>query len=196
MEDIKRRFIELVSNYTTLSKEEEDLMLESYPIKSFKKGEYVLPEGKKTQDAFLILEGCIRQHIMIEGVDRTTGFFTEGEAVAEFESLSLEKPSLHSYSCVEDTIVVVVNSEKEKAFYKKFPRFEEITRMETEKILGKNQEQFSNFITKSPEARYKHLLQENPSLLQRVPQHQIASYLGITPESLSRISQRLLNHED
>ena len=196
MEDIKRRFIELVSNYTTLSKEEEDLMLESYPIKSFKKGEDVWPEGKKTQDAFLILEGCIRQHIMIEGVDRTTGFFTEGEAVAEFESLSLEKPSLHSYSCVEDTIVVVVNSEKEKAFYKKFPRFEEITRMETEKILGKNQEQFSNFITKSPEARYKHLLQENPSLLQRVPQHQIASYLGITPESLSRISQRLLNHED
>lgn len=188
---MKQKFIEYISGFTTLSKEEEELMLESYPIKQFKKGDYILEEGKTTQDAFLILEGCIRRHRQIDGVDKTTGFFTEGEAVAEFESLSFNTPTIHSYSCVEDTIIVVVNSEKEKAFYKKFSRFEEITRMETEKMLGKNQEQLSNFITQSPEERYKHLLHHKPELLQRVPQHQIASYLGITPESLSRIRKRI-----
>lgn len=191
---MQRKFIEYISSFTTLSKKEEDLMLESYPIKQFKKGDCILEEGKTTRDTFLILQGCIRRHCLIDGVDKTTGFFTEGEAVAEFESLSLNKPTVHSYSCVEDTIVVVVNSEKEKAFYKKFPRFEEIARMETEKMLGKNQEQLSNFITKSPEERYKHLSSLKPELLQRVPQHQIASYLGVTPESLSRIRKRIMKN--
>ncbi|MBO6515053.1 MAG: Crp/Fnr family transcriptional regulator [Bacteroidia bacterium] len=188
---MERRFIEYISSFTTLSKEEEELMLESYPIKQFRKGDCVLEEGTITQDTFLILEGCIRRHCTVDGVDKTTGFFTEGEAVAEFESLSFNKPTTHSYSCVEDTVAVVVNSEKEKAFYKRFPRFEELARMETEKMLGKNQEQLSNFITKSPEERYKHLLTNKPELLQRVPQHQIASYLGVTPESLSRIRKRI-----
>lgn len=189
---MEQKFIEYLSTFTTLSKEEEELMLESYPIKQFRKGDCILEGGKTTQDTFLILEGCIRRHRMIDGTDKTTGFFTEGEAVAEFKSLSLNKPTVHSYSCVENSIVVIVNSEKEKAFYKKFPRFEEFNRMETEKMLGKNQEQLSNFITKSPEERYKHLRTQKPELLQRVPQHQIASYLGITPESLSRIRKRVL----
>ena len=104
----------------------------------------------------------------------------------------MNKPTLNSYSCTENTIVVIVNSEKEKKFYQKFPRFEEITRLETEKILGNNQEQMSNFITQSPEERYQELLTTKPELLQRAPQHQIASYLGITPESLSRIRKRLV----
>lgn len=188
---MERIFIDYISSFTTLSKEEEESLLESYPIKRFKKGDCILAEGVITQDAFLVLEGCIRKHYVKEGVDKTTGFYTEGEVVAEFASLSLNKPTSNSYSCIEDSTVVVVNSEKEKAFYKKFPRFEEITRMETEKMLGENQEQLSDYITKSPEERYTLLLDQKPELLQRVPQHQIASYLGVTPESLSRIRKRI-----
>lgn len=184
-----------MSTFTTLSKEEEAHMRTSTVIKQFKKGSTILKEGKTTQDTFLIIEGCIRRHLLVDGIEKTTGFFTEGDAVAEFDSLSSNKPTLHSYSCVEDTVVVVVNSETEKDFYKIFPRFEEISRLETEKILGKNQQELSNFITKSPEARYKHFLKENPGLLQRVPQHQIASYLGITPESLSRIRKRIMKNK-
>lgn len=189
---MKKKFIEFISTFTTLSKEEEELMLESHPIKQFKKGDSVLRKGVVTQDTFLILEGCIRKHSFIDGVDKTTGFYTEGDAVAEFESQLSGKPTIHTYTCVEDTIVVIVNAEKEKEFYKKFPRFEEITRNEMSKILGKNQEILSNFISKSPEERYAHLVTNQPNLIQRVPQHQIASYLGITPESLSRIKKRIL----
>ena len=186
------KFLDQMSSFTTLSKEEEEFMRMNTVIKQFKKGSTILKEGEKTQDTFLILEGCIRRHLLVDGIEKTTGFFTEGDAVAEFESLSSNKPTLHSYSCVEDTAVVVVNSEREKEFYKKFPRFEEISRLETEKILGGNQQELSNFITKSPEGRYKHFLNENPELLNRIPQHQIASYLGITPESLSRIRKRIM----
>ena len=188
---MERKFIEFISSFTTLSKEEEEAMLESYPIKKFKKGDTVLEEGVLTNDTFLILEGCIRKHRIIDGVDKTTEFYTEGEPVAEFARLSMDQPTQNSYSCVEATVVVVVNSETEKKFYEKYPRFEEITRLETEKILGSSQEHLTNFITQSPEERYKELLTNKPELLQRVPQHQIASYLGVTPESLSRIRKRL-----
>ena len=189
---MERKFIEFISNFTTLSVEEEELMLASYPIIQFKKGDFILEEGKQTKDTFLILEGCISKHRTIDGVDRTTGFFTEGEAVAEFESITKNKPTLHSYTAVENSVIAIINSEKEEAFLKKFPRFETFNRMETEKMLGENQEQLSNFITQSPEERYQHLVDHKLELLQRVPQHQIASYIGVTPESLSRIRKRIL----
>ena len=189
---MERKFIEFISKFTTLSKEEEELMLASYPIKQVKKGEYILEEGENTKDTFLILEGCIRKHRIIDGVDKTTGFFTEGEAAAEFESITKNKPSVHSYTAVENSVIAIINSKKEEAFLKRFPRFEAFNRMETEKMLGENQEQLSNFIIQSPEERYNHLLSQKPELLQRVPQHQIASYLGVTPESLSRIRKRIL----
>lgn len=188
---MERKFVEYISTFTTLSKEEEEFMLESYPIKQFKKGVCILEEGKQTQDTFLILEGCIRRHRIIDGEDKTTDFYTESDAVAEFESLSQNKPTKHSYSCIEETVVVVINTEKEKVFYKKFPRFEELSRKQTEKMLGENQSELSDFITQSPEERYKHLWNDKPELLQRVPQHQIASYIGVTPESLSRIRKRM-----
>ena len=189
---MKKKFIEYISTLTSLTKEEEELLLADLVIRQFKKGDTLLKEGAFTQDTFLILEGCIRRHRLVDGMEKTTGFFTEGDAVAEFVSLSADKPSLHSYSSVEDTTVVVVNSEKEKEFYKILPRFEEISRLETEKMLGKSQEELSDFIVKSPEERYIHLTKEKPGLLQRVPQHQIASYLGVTPESLSRIRKRIM----
>lgn len=189
---MKEKFIAFIESITPISKEEEELLLADLEIKQVKKGVVILKEGDYTQDTFLILEGIIRRHRMVNGVEKTTGFFTEGDAVAEFDSVSANKPSLHSYSTVEDTIIVVTDSEKEKAFYKILPRFEEISRLETEKMLGKNQEELSNFITKSPEERYIHLSKEKPGLLQRVPQHQIASYLGVTPESLSRIRKRIM----
>ncbi|RLD76147.1 MAG: Crp/Fnr family transcriptional regulator, partial [Bacteroidetes bacterium] len=103
-----------------------------------------------------------------------------------------QKPSINYLSCLEDAVIVIINSEKEEAFYKRFPRFEEISRIETTKMMGENQELLSIFITSSPEERYKYILENKPNLLQIAPQHQIASYIGVTPESLSRIRKRII----
>ena len=75
--------------------------------------------------------------------------------------------------------------------YERFPKLATLTRKMMEEDFGKTQDQFSRFMTSSAEERYVYLLENNPQLLQRVPQHQLASYLGITPESLSRIKNRL-----
>ncbi len=73
-----------------------------------------------------------------------------------------------------------------------FPHFESICRVAVEDELGKNQEKLASYIIKSPEERYLELLETRPDLLDRVPQYQLASYLGIKPESLSRIRKRIM----
>ncbi|GAA4318388.1 hypothetical protein [Compostibacter hankyongensis] len=80
---------------------------------------------------------------------------------------------------------------REQLMYRQFPALEAITRKIIEQDYGKTRENFAVFITSSPEERYIHLLKTKPELVQRVPQHQLASYLGITPESLSRIRKRI-----
>jgi DNA-binding MarR family transcriptional regulator len=74
----------------------------------------------------------------------------------------------------------------------KFPKFDVMCRMLSEELLAKNRIEFDEFKTSSPEQRYLNLLQNRPDLIQRVPQHQLASYLGIKPQSLSRLKARIL----
>ncbi|MEQ9166519.1 MAG: Crp/Fnr family transcriptional regulator, partial [Fulvivirga sp.] len=89
----------------------------------------------------------------------------------------------------------VLNYEKEKILYKLFPRLESICRVSMEDDLGKHQEMLASHITKSPEQRYLKLLNERADLLQRVPQYHLASYLGVKPESLSRIRKRIQSRD-
>jgi CRP-like cAMP-binding protein len=188
---MKNELIEYMSQFTELSEEEAQLMIESYPLRTYKKGSVLLKEGQVSKDAFLVLKGCVRKYCLIDGEEKTTAFFMEGEVAIDFESAANHKPSKHYLECVEDSRIAVINSEKEEAYYKRFPRFEELSRAEAEKMMGSSQEALSSFITSSPEQRYLDLLQNRPKLLQRVPQHQIASYIGVTPESLSRIRKRI-----
>ena len=102
-----------------------------------------------------------------------------------------KKPSEYYVSCVEDCILVVSNPGMEEVIFAKFPRFETLCRLLSEELLASRQATFDDFKTSSPEQRYLNLLQTRPDLLQRVPQHQLASYLGIKPQSLSRIRKRL-----
>ncbi len=79
----------------------------------------------------------------------------------------------------------------ESVIFEKFPKFETLCRVLSEQLLAKKQSSFEEFKTTSPEQRYLNLLQRRPDLLQRVPQHQLASFLGITPQSLSRLRGRI-----
>ena len=87
--------------------------------------------------------------------------------------------------------MVVGALEIEQDMYSKYTQLEIMTRKMIEQNLGKVQEEFSTFIASTPEERFMTLLLERPQLIDRVPQHQLASYLGITPESLSRIKKRM-----
>ena len=101
-------------------------------------------------------------------------------------------PSEYYISCIEDSIITITNSDMEAEVNSKFPKFELMCRMLSEELLAKQRTDFDEFKTSSPEQRYFNLLQSRPDLIQRVPQHQLASYLGIKPQSLSRLRARII----
>jgi hypothetical protein len=92
---------------------------------------------------------------------------------------------------VEDSTLIVSKVSMEAEIFEKFPRFQRLCLLLSEDLLAKNQATLDDFKTSSPEQRYLNLLRARPDLAQRVPQHQLASYLGITPQSLSRIRKRI-----
>jgi len=101
-------------------------------------------------------------------------------------------PSEYYISCVEDSILTVSNSDMGIEVNSKFPKFDIMCRLLSEELLAKQQINFDEFKTSSPEQRYLNLIQNRPDLIQRVPQHQLASYLGIKPQSLSRLRARII----
>lgn len=180
-----------LSKYITVNKELEDAVIESNFIKHYPKDTILLSEGKISNECYFIIKGCIRSFYIKDGEDKTIEFYTEEQAVTP-SAYGRNLPSEHYLECVEDTIAGVGTPELETNLYKKFPQLVELNQALGEAIMARFQDTFAEFKMASPEERYLNILKNRPELIQRVPQHQIASYLGIKPESLSRIRKRLL----
>lgn len=189
MKEALRRFIE---SFEFLTGDEIDIIIEHTVLKSFKKGTILLAEGEISRYCYAVIKGCVREYYYIDGLDKTTAFFTEGEPVNSFTSYTNGTPSKHYWECAEDCVLTVGTEELTEAIAQKIPRLEAFIRREVERNTGALQERLAMFMLSSPEQRLQQLMEKNPSLMNRVPQYQIASYLGVTPESLSRIKKRLL----
>ncbi|MEO0896796.1 MAG: Crp/Fnr family transcriptional regulator [Bacteroidota bacterium] len=183
--------VHLLSQMTPLSEEEEWDIAQSFPIKMFPKGTYLLREGQVASETYYIIEGCIREYELREDEEKTTAFYTENEAVANFYSITSQSPSRLNLVCVEDSRLSVLSAKQEAELYKKYPRFETFCRTGMEQMFGEKQEQTSLFMSMKPTDRYVMLLEKRPGLINRVPQYQLASYLGVKPETLSRIRRKL-----
>jgi CRP-like cAMP-binding protein len=181
---------DFIAKYITLTEEEKNAILSLDLFRTVKKGTIVLREGQKSNNGYFVLKGCIRTYYIIDGEEKTTAFYTEMEGLTPPCAIS-NAPSEYYISCLEDTILAVSNPEMEVEVNRKFPKFDIMCRILSEELLVKKQLDFDEFKTSSPEQRYMNLLEKRPDLVQRVPQHQIASYLGIKPQSLSRLRARI-----
>lgn len=188
MQDI---LFDFISKYISLTEDEKNTILSLDIFRSIKKGTTLLKKGQKSQDEYFILKGCIRKYYIIDGEEKTTAFFTEMEGLTPHCAIN-NAPSEYFISCVEDTILTVANKDVGVELLTKFPKFELMCRIFSEELVAKQQIDFDDFKISTPEQRYLTLLQNRPDLIQRVPQHQLASYLGIIPQSLSRLRARIL----
>lgn len=188
----EQEMIKYISQFMPLSPEEAEAVAKTIKFKSFKKGALLLKEGQVAKLCYFVLKGCIRQYFLIDGEEKTTNFYTEGQPVTPYEGTFKKVPSKFYLSCVEDSILTVGTPEDEAAFFEIFPHLAPARNMAIEEELGKSMDLFSSYIINSPEERYLNLLNTRPDLLDRVPQYQLASYLGVTPESLSRIRKRIM----
>jgi CRP-like cAMP-binding protein len=188
---MKKELIQFLSQFDELNKSEINELARLMTVKEFKKNKLLVKQGQFCNLCYFLLKGCLRQYIVTDGAEKTIAIYTEQQAVNFYTNQGNEKASESFLVSVEDTVVLVGNPEKDQALFSQFPKLVEITRKMMEKDFGEMQNSFAKFITSSPEERYLSLLKERPELLQRVPQTIIASYLGITPESLSRIRKRI-----
>jgi len=188
MQDI---LFDFISKYISLTEDEKNAILSLEIFRTVKKGTILLKEGQKSQDEYFVLKGCIRKYYIINGEEKTTAFFTEMEGLVPHCVIN-NAPSEYFVVCVEDTILTVTNPNMGVEVNTKFPKFQVMCGMLSEELLAKQQINFDEFKISSPEQRYLNLLQSRPDLFQRVPQHQLASYLGIKPQSLSRMRARLI----
>lgn len=189
MQDLLFNFI---SKYVSLSEDEKNTIISLDIFRSVNKGTVLLKEGQISKDGYFVLKGCLRTYYIIEGEEKTTAFYTELEALTPHCVIN-KKASEYYVTCIEDSILTVGNPDMEIEIFEKFPKFETLCRILSEELLAKQQIDFDEFKTSSPEQRYLNLLQKRPDLIQRVPQHQLASFLGIKPQSLSRLKARLLD---
>jgi len=189
---MENKILEYLSKYTVITRELEHAITESAFIKSFKKGSILLKEGDISNECYFILKGCIRSYFIKDGEEKTTEFYTEEQAVTP-SCYGKYIPSEHYLECIEDTVVNVGNPKLEKETFQKYPPLESLSRVIAEVIIAKHQESFAEFKTSTPEERYLSMLKTRPDLIQRTSLFQIASYLGIKPESLSRIRKRIMD---
>ena len=192
---MKNILFDFISKYITLTEEEKNALVSLDLFHSVKKGTILLQEGEKSNESYFVLKGCIRSYYVLNGEEKTTAFYTELEALTP-PSVINKTPSDYFVSCIEDSILLVSNSDMEEEINRKFPKFDTMCRMLSEELLAKQRIDFDEFKTSSPEQRYLNLLEKRPDLIQRVPQHQLASYLGIKPQSLSRLRARILEKKN
>lgn len=150
----------------------------------------LLEAGKVAEKLYLIRKGCMRLFFYQDGKDITFQFFFEGDFVASFDSLHKRTPSLFYLESIEPTELTAI---KREDFYTLIANDLSLRQLYEEKLIDRfhaYQQLFLSRIKNTPRQRYEELLKKYPHIIQRVPQHYIASYLGITPVSLSRIRNR------
>lgn len=186
----QENFLRFLTSHLTISEKEQQILLALPIFKSFPKGTTLFQEGDFTKEYYLVIKGGIRTYLLVDGDDITTDFYTENDSLIP-PSTATKRPSNCYATCFEDSIIVVSTEDVEKKVFHQIPAFASLCRKFSEKLFAKKQQAHEDYRTFTPEQRYLQLIEDRPGLIQRIPQYHLASYLGVRPESLSRIRKRL-----
>lgn len=183
--------VEYLSRHVSLSEELKGIIVESAILKTLKKGTVISQKGNSSNENYFVLKGCIRSYIVRDGEETTLEFYTEEHPISPIPQAN-DEHSAYFLECLEDCLVNVSTPEHENEMFLKFPQFESICRIMAEVMIATYQKTFTDYRMATPEDRYLNLMKTRPDLFQRVPLYQLSSYLGVKPESLSRIRKRLM----
>ncbi|WP_163410941.1 Crp/Fnr family transcriptional regulator [Flavobacterium ajazii] len=155
----------------------------------------LLEEGEISKKLFIIEKGCIRVWFNNNGKDLTTQFFFENQSVASIESFIKKHPSPVFIETIEPSVLWWIHKSDIDVILEEIKKIPELRDQLINRLFQRTFDyihHFVSFIKDSPAQRYLNLTEENPQIIQRVPQHYIASYLGISTVHLSRIKSKLL----
>lgn len=194
-DDLSQASIEPLLGYfdrlLPLDKEEEELVSEKFHPRLYRKKQYVLQEGDVCTQMNFVVRGCLRMYkIDDNGGTHIVQFAAENNWLTDLGSFYSEKPSELTIDALEDTMVLRIGHDDLIALYTQAPKFHRIFRVLIENSYVSLQKRLLQTISSTAEDRYQYFIDTYPHLVNRLPQTQIASFLGITPEFLSRLRNK------
>jgi len=150
----------------------------------------LLHEGDIANEIYIVKEGCLREWFNKDGKDITFQFFFEGQPVASIDSFINQKPSLFTIESIEPSTLISIEKKEFNKLLVTSPDFKDRFQEFIFQRFSDYGQLFLSRIKDSPVERYEDLIKTHPEIVRRIPQHYIASYLGITSVSLSRIRNR------
>lgn len=180
-----------ISRFITMSNAECEYVAQFFYPKTLNKKEHLLNIGEVCTEVAFISKGCLRYYYANDGTERTGQFFFENSWMTDYESWLTKQPSPIGIDAVEKTELMVISFKNLESLYDTMPKFERLGRLMAENTIIGIRKRNLSLLNDSPEERYLKLLKERPKVMARIPQHMIASFLGIEPESLSRIRKKI-----
>lgn len=184
---LKKAFNEILE----ISEEDWSLFESIIETVQLKKKEYLLREGQNSRGIYFLSEGALRTFHIRDGREINTSFNFEKDFLSELESITNNLPSKSSIQAIEDSTVFYIDKQKLLELYEKSDFYQKLGRMILEQLTISQQKYSSLLISYSPKERYLQILENYPNIINRVPLQYLASYLGISRESLSRIRKRV-----
>ena len=181
-----------VTLYISPDENERAFFLSLLEQKKFKRREMYLEAGAICRHSAFVLDGALKSFkIDQDGKEHILSFAIRGWWISDLYSLLTQKPAVLNIEAIADSDVLMLSRENQQLLYEKVPKFERFFRIIVENSLIANQQRLIDNMSSTAEQRYLRFIKKYPLIPECVPQHNIASYLGITPEFLSKIRSRL-----
>ncbi|MDN3580573.1 Crp/Fnr family transcriptional regulator [Mucilaginibacter flavus] len=182
--------IENIRALVPLSASDEEIIKSLFRKKIVKKGEHVLEAGEVCKHIFFIEKGLVRYYLFNNGEEQTHYFGKEGEWGCDYQSFIPRVPTTVSIQAIEDTTLWKISYDDMQTFYQTVKHGERFGRLGIEQVFINITRQKDSLYTDKPQIRYEKFIQGFFDVAQRIPQYYIASYVGVKPQSLSRIRKR------
>jgi CRP-like cAMP-binding protein len=174
-----------------LSEAEEEIVCQLFKEKHLKKGAFFLAENEICRQAAFVISGFMRYYINDDGEEKTYGFAKPNNFSCNYESFVPQNPSSQIIQALEDCVLLTISYDDLLLFYEQVRYGDRFGRLVIEQVFIQTLKDRNSFYTDSPESRYEKFVNEHKDLLQQISQYHIASFVGIKPQSLSRIRKRL-----
>ena len=185
--------LQTLRQIVTLDLDEEQLLKTIFNEMHLKKGDFFLKAGEINNKLGFVNKGLIRYFVYKNEDESTIEFTSEGEFIAEYQSFLDNSEAIQYIQAIEDTTLLVTDNDSIQQLYNKTKHGNLIGRLVIEYRYNHLMKQLLSIYMHNPEQRYRNFIQVYPNLIQRIPQYYIASYVGVKPESLSRIRKRIVN---
>lgn len=185
-------FFQKLNEKITFSEEEQAIIKGYLTTKKIRRKQYLLQEGDVCKTLAFVEKGALKEYTVDEkGAEHILQFALEGWIISDLYSFMTGEPATYNIEAIEDSEVVLITKSAQEEIFKKVPKYESYSRMQITGAYLAMQKRVNSLISLSLEERYLYFTSLYPTIVQRVPQHMIASYLGLTPETVSRIRKKL-----